>query len=172
VVLAALSSCGRDSVQPAGAAGQSGGGAAGQGERSANGGAAGQGERSANGGAAGQGEPSGYGGGAGADAPDRPSSCGNGILDEGEVCDDGAANGAGYVTRPDDAAGCTRTCDRPHYCGDRNVDIQAGEQCDLGPDNGRYVDRGAGKCVICDVDCLIIIDRCYWPGEFPPASSP
>lgn len=173
-VLAVLSSCGRDSIRPAGAAGEGGGGAAGQSERSGSGGAGGRGERIGYGGAAGQGEPSGFDGGAGADAPHRPSSCGNGVLDEGEVCDDGAANGAGYVTRPDGAgaAGCSVSCERPHYCGDGMVDSDAGEQCDFGPDNGRYLDVGAAKCVVCDVDCLLLLDHCYWPGEFPPASDP
>jgi hypothetical protein len=40
-------------------------------------------------------------------------------------------------------------------------------------DNGRYLDVGTAKCVICDADCLIVASgRCYYPGEFPDSGTP
>ncbi len=53
------------------------------------------------------------------------TGCGDGVVDSGEACDDGAANG------PD--APCTLECKRP-TCGDGAV--QGDEQCDDGAANG------------------------------------
>ncbi|ATB30194.1 DUF4215 domain-containing protein [Melittangium boletus] len=49
--------------------------------------------------------------------------CGNGTLDPGEECDEGANNGAGE---------CSRTCMRGPRCGDGIVQTEVGEQCDDG----------------------------------------
>ncbi len=55
-----------------------------------------------------------------------PANCGDGVLDEGEGCDDGEANG--------EAASCTPVC-QPAACGDGFVG--PGEGCDDGDqDNG------------------------------------
>ena len=63
--------------------------------------------------------------------------CGDGILDPGEGCDDGAGNGPN--------AACTAAC-QPNVCGDG--DVHAGvEGCDEGPDN---VDTG-----YCRSDCQL-----------------
>ena len=55
--------------------------------------------------------------------------CGDGVIDQGEQCDDGANNGA-----PGDT--CTDTCTlvQQATCGDGTVD--PGEQCDEGASNG------------------------------------
>lgn len=52
--------------------------------------------------------------------------CGDGVIDSGEQCDDGAANGAGQPC----SSACTVTS---MTCGDGVVD--AGEECDDGADN-------------------------------------
>jgi cysteine-rich repeat protein len=59
------------------------------------------------------------------DAPPEPAgpSCGDGVIDAGEVCDDGDANS-------DDAPDACRTSCQPAGCGDAVVD--AGEVCDDG----------------------------------------
>ena len=51
--------------------------------------------------------------------------CGDGVLDPGEICDDGPANG--------DHAACTSAC-MLAKCGDGLLH-QGVEECDLGPDN-------------------------------------
>jgi len=60
--------------------------------------------------------------------------CGDGFLDVGyEECDLGAKNNNGsYGTM----TGCTPSCKFPHFCGDGVLDAWAGEQCDLGTNNG------------------------------------
>lgn len=65
-----------------------------------------------------------------------PSSyCGDGIVDEGETCDDGPANGAGY-------AWCAADCSFGPYCGDGIVDEI--EECDDG--NGTAGDGCGPGC--------------------------
>jgi hypothetical protein len=71
-----------------------------------------------------------------ADAP----YCGDGILDDGEECDDGAANSD---TEPD---ACRTDCTLP-YCGDGVIDD--GEMCDDGPANS---DTQPGAC---RTDCTL-----------------
>lgn len=58
-----------------------------------------------------------------------PSDCGNGLLDDGEACDDGELNGSyGY---------CAVECDGPgSRCGDGVVN--GDEQCDDGLNDGSY----------------------------------
>ena len=63
--------------------------------------------------------------------------CGNGIVDAGEACDDGLANGA--------SAGCSATCTITAPCGDGNID--GSEQCDDG-DN----DSGDGCSASCRLE--------------------
>jgi len=58
-------------------------------------------------------------------------SCGDGIVNGPEECDDGA-NTAKYG----DTTGCGPGCHKPHYCGDGHVDSLFDEQCDNGADNG------------------------------------
>lgn len=89
------------------------------------------------------------------------STCGNGVLDEGEVCDDGnltptdacveclpAACGDGFVQEGIelcDGAGETADCNldcTTAACGDGVLNVTAGEVCDDG-----------GETDACDVDC-------------------
>ena len=52
-----------------------------------------------------------------------PTSCGNGVLDPGEVCDDG---------NQISGDGCSGTCTSAEVCGNGIVDVAAGEGCDCG----------------------------------------
>ncbi|MCA9656742.1 MAG: hypothetical protein KC486_00220 [Myxococcales bacterium] len=70
-----------------------------------------------------------------------PPNCGDGSVDEGEECDDGAQNGIGNSCNPD----CTL-----NVCGD-GVEGPA-EECDLGGDNGP--DGG------CSAECTINPSAC------------
>ncbi|MEM8609207.1 MAG: hypothetical protein AAGF92_19045 [Myxococcota bacterium] len=64
----------------------------------------------------------------------NPGNCGNGQLDPGETCDDGANNGGGNNF-------CLADCSATQVCGD---DLQNGtEACDDGSDNG----TGDGFCL-------------------------
>lgn len=91
--------------------------------------------------------------------------CGDGVLDPGEICDDGPANGdhaactsacmlakcgdgllhqgveeCDLGDQNDDSAACTKTCNHA-YCGDGLVH-QGVEECDLGPNNKAGVYNG------------------------------
>jgi len=50
--------------------------------------------------------------------------CGDGILNGTELCDEGPANKDGAY------GGCSSTCTFGPYCGDGNLDAEAGEECD------------------------------------------
>jgi cysteine-rich repeat protein len=73
------------------------------------------------------------------------SICGNGIVDPGEVCDDGIDNGQ-YATS---SAGknCLPNCQGyGPYCGDGILQEAYGEQCDDGPLNGTTGDGCSATC--------------------------
>lgn len=84
--------------------------------------------------------------------------CGDGVKTKFEVCDDGANNddngpssdagasaGDGGASRPPAYGKCSFDCrSRGGYCGDGIVQTDAGEVCDLGPENGGY---GPGSCL-------------------------
>jgi hypothetical protein len=66
---------------------------------------------------------------AGSDEP-AGEDCGNGVVEGGEKCDNGApANTAVYGDR----GGCTWDCRDAEYCGDGEVN--GPEECDAGSDN-------------------------------------
>jgi len=57
--------------------------------------------------------------------------CGNGVLDTGEICDDGSNNGD-YSYSTEDKF-CNTSCDGwASYCGDGTVQSDYGEECDDG----------------------------------------
>jgi cysteine-rich repeat protein len=68
------------------------------------------------------------------------TSCGDGVIDPGEVCDDGNVI---------DGDGCSANCKSNEHCGNGVVDTVAGEQCDDG-----NVVNGDG----CSQRCLL--ERC------------
>jgi len=59
-------------------------------------------------------------------------SCGDGIINGTEQCDDGPKN------RDDAYGGCTTQCTIGPYCGDSKVDNSAGEECDDGTNASGY----------------------------------
>ncbi|WP_434383384.1 DUF4215 domain-containing protein [Melittangium boletus] len=67
------------------------------------------------------------------------ATCGNGIVDPGEECDDGFNDGA--------YNGCARGCVLGPRCGDRVIQREHGETCD---DGNR--DRGDGCSDICKIE--------------------
>ena len=72
--------------------------------------------------------------------------CGNGIIDPGETCDEGALNVGHY-------GGCTATCQKAAYCGDGIVQPEFGETCDAGDpyNDGTH----------CNQDCTISQHKPY-----------
>ena len=75
--------------------------------------------------------------------------CGDSVVNGTEECDLGAD---GNRARYGDAGGCTAFCTLPHFCGDGHPDVENGEQCDLGPNNG-LINQGCTRtCKIC-IDC-------------------
>ena len=108
------------------------------------------GEGEPTGGADGETDASGGGsttGDATSGAPPKPIVCGDGVLDDGEQCDDG-----------NDVAddGCTPLCTLP-ACGDGVA--QPGEQCDAGADNG------PGKACLGNCETNVCGDGDQGPGE-------
>lgn len=79
--------------------------------------------------------------------------CGNGRVDAGETCDDGALNGT--------YGRCNRTCSGyDAYCGDSR--LSPGETCDRGASNGAYCRVGDG-CTLsasCSFDCRGVAPYC------------
>jgi len=63
--------------------------------------------------------------------------CGNGVMDPGELCDDG--NGVG-------GDGCSYDCQSNETCGNGKLDFFAGEQCDDG--NERSIDGCSPSCKV------------------------
>ena len=82
--------------------------------------------------------------------------CGDGMVNGPEECDAGKNNGLQYGQ-----GGCTFGCTMAHFCGDGHVDTNRGEECDLGSQNGKTLDRNglpstdAGALVYCATDCKI-----------------
>jgi len=71
--------------------------------------------------------------------------CGDGVVNGGEACDNGAANA-------DDAyGGCTTLCTVGPFCGDGNVDVAHGEECDDGVNQTTY-----GETKGCGPGCRIV----------------
>ncbi len=74
-------------------------------------------------------------------------SCGDGVLDSGEQCDNGTANGP--------TAACTNQC-KKNICGDGNPETSDGkEECDNGADNGKTTCSAAysSSCLSCTTSC-------------------
>jgi len=71
------------------------------------------------------------------------AECGNGVVNEGEECDDGDNNSDTQQNA------CRTDCTLP-YCGDFIIDTEYGEICDTGDGN---IDGIAGRC---QTDCTIV----------------
>jgi cysteine-rich repeat protein len=78
-------------------------------------------------------------------------ACGNGRVDAGESCDDGALNGTyGH---------CNRTCSGyDAFCGDGR--LSPGEHCDNGGDNGSYCRSSCDSATSCNLSCSGPGPRC------------
>lgn len=74
------------------------------------------------------------------------SNCGNGVVDEGEECDDG---------NDDSTDGCTTEC-QENVCGDGYL-YDGEEQCDEGADNGNVCEASYGStCSYCNESCVTV----------------
>ncbi|MCR4256784.1 MAG: Ig-like domain-containing protein, partial [Candidatus Uhrbacteria bacterium] len=77
--------------------------------------------------------------------------CGNGRVDAGETCDDGALNGS--------YGRCNRTCTGyDAFCGDGGR--SPGETCDRGTLNGEYCRSSCDTSVSCSLSCTGLGPRC------------
>lgn len=64
--------------------------------------------------------------------------CGDGVIQPGETCDDGASENTGEYGH------CNATCSAKRFCGDGIKDPE--ERCDNGVNKDGYGDVGSGKC--------------------------
>src|SRR5580704_14132325 len=65
------------------------------------------------------------------------SICGDGIIEPGELCDDGAGNNTGAYGSTTAERHCAPGCESyGPYCGDGILQVRFGEQCDQGSANG------------------------------------
>ncbi len=84
--------------------------------------------------------------------------CGNGLVDPGEVCDDGLNNNVGSYGSTTAERVCSPDCESfGPYCGDSVLQVRFSEQCDNGASNGV-----TGN--LCSLQCV--------PLPAVPASSP
>ena len=97
--------------------------------------------------------------------------CGDGILQsrygeqcegEGTSCKIGAQNGICRQCRCDTTAQSTPSPEVPISCGDNKLQIENGEECDLGSDNGKVceIPLGFSMCSWCSTDCKIKYNTC------------
>ena len=87
------------------------------------------------------------------------AACGDGVVQTGEMCDDGNDN---------ESDGCTSLC-RPPECGDAIV--STGEQCDDGNDN--ETDDCTSACEYyssCGDGVVQFVEQCDDDGSYPFAS--
>ncbi len=75
--------------------------------------------------------------------PVAVTECGNGVVEKGEECDDGADNGRFFCDYGEESCElCSLSCKLEagitSYCGDGSIDTLEGETCDDGADNGKY----------------------------------
>eukprot|EP01097_Dermamoeba_algensis_P006922 TRINITY_DN4325_c0_g1_i1.p1 TRINITY_DN4325_c0_g1~~TRINITY_DN4325_c0_g1_i1.p1 ORF type:complete len:298 (-),score=96.98 TRINITY_DN4325_c0_g1_i1:218-1015(-) len=71
----------------------------------------------------------------------KSPSCGDGIVDDGEECDDGAMNSDFLPNR------CRASCRLP-YCGDGVTDDHYAEKCDRGENNDDYSGLCSSTCIL------------------------
>ena len=77
-------------------------------------------------------------------------TCGNGILDQGEACDDGNRQ---------DGDGCSKNCLSDETCGNGLVDYPTGETCDCGEDPENLppgcdaINSNTNPAATCDSHC-------------------
>ena len=88
------------------------------------------------------------------------TACGNGRLDDGEVCDNGDDNGEMYCAYGETSCTvCTSECQlaegKTSYCGDWKTDPHNGEGCDKGSYYNGKLDCAYGEmsCTVCTSDC-------------------
>ena len=85
-------------------------------------------------------------------APNGPCLCGNGVIDEGETCDDGNVVSELCPMENPNCEICDRKCQLVTgsigSCGDK---ILAGdEECDYGEFNADQCADGVSRCIVCD----------------------
>jgi hypothetical protein len=84
--------------------------------------------------------------------------CGDGKHFVGwELCDEGEANNDVY------GSSCTTACEPGRRCGDGLLDVEFGEQCDLGQGNG--AGRGDDQGISCDTLCRRVARRAFVTGQ-------
>jgi hypothetical protein len=93
----------------------------------------------------------------------KPARCGDGIVDPGEECDDGAAN-------KDGPTACRTDCTLPK-CGDGIVDHLYGERCDMGMENSETsVDGCSPRCTPNVCGQSVNMDILVSPHDIIPAA--
>lgn len=97
-----------------------------------------------------------------------PATCGNGLVEPGEVCDDGFTDACGTCN-----VDCTAVGSGLGACGDSTVCAEAGESCD----DGNTTDDGNGCSATCELNNVwtgVTSDDwatgANWSGVGPPAA--
>ena len=85
--------------------------------------------------------------------------CGNGVIEDGEECDNGTENGRTNCAYGETGCElCTTQCQKvagaTSYCGDGYIDFRNGEECDYSSLNGSpYCWYGMKNCKVCTATC-------------------
>ena len=86
-----------------------------------------------------------------------PATCGNGVLESGETCDDGNTVTEACAYGETSCTVCDGSCNQApgavSYCGDGSIDSPGGETCDDGNTVTEACAYGETSCTVCDGSC-------------------
>jgi cysteine-rich repeat protein len=94
------------------------------------------------------------------DAGPPDAVCGNGVIEDGETCDDSNAATEACAYGETSCTVCDATCHEvagaTSYCGDNTTDAANSEACDDGNHDLEACAYGVASCLVCAADCTLV----------------